>query len=63
MAKQQVSPFEGIAILVLSTVSEIGAESMFQKMIDKDKAKAKIVLNTLKSAIQDVAKANKIKLV
>jgi len=62
MAKS-FNPFEGIVIMFITTISESGAEIMFQKMIDKDKSKAKIVLNTLKSAIQDVAKANKIKLV
>lgn len=63
MAKQAINPFvESMVISLITTLSEAGAEAMFQKLIDKNKAKAKIVLGTLKSAIVDVAAANKIKL-
>lgn len=63
MAKKAINPFfEGIVISMITTLSEAGAEILFQKIVDKNKAKAKIVLTTLKAAIDDVAAANKMKL-
>lgn len=60
--KAAFNPFESMLIGLITSLSEAGAEVMFQKIIDRDKKKAKIVLGTLKAAIEDVAAANKIKL-
>jgi hypothetical protein len=63
MAKKAINPvLEGIIMSMITTLSEAGAEMLWQKMVDKDKAKATIVLRTLSQSINAVVKANKIKL-
>lgn len=63
MAAQKLNPFvEQMLITLITTLSEAGAEILFQKIVDKNKKKAAIVLGTLKSAIDDVAANNGIEL-
>lgn len=61
MAK--LNPFlEAMLIPVITALAEQYGEAAFQKMIDGDKAKAKIVLTSLSKTINSVAKKNKITL-
>jgi len=61
MAK--LNPFlEGMLISMISEIAKTGSNSLFQKMVDKDKENAAIVLATLATSIKEVAKKNKIKL-
>lgn len=53
---------EAMIIPVLTALAEQGGETLFQKMVDHDKDKAKIVLSSLNKTITTVAKNNKIKL-
>lgn len=61
MAK--VNPLlEAMAIPVITALAETYGEIAFQKLVDGDKAKAKIVLTSLSKTIASVAKKNKISL-
>ena len=61
MAKS--NPFlESMLIPVIEMLAQSGSDILFQKMVDKDKEKAAIVLETLATSIKEVAKKNKIKL-
>lgn len=63
MAKKAINPFlESIVLSLLSTLGEPGLEILLQKLVDKDKTKAKAVLTIFRNAARDVAAANKIKL-
>lgn len=62
MAKQ-INPFvENIVMGLLSTLGEPGLETLLQKLVDKDKTKAKTVLTVFRNAARDVAKNNGIKI-
>lgn len=61
MAK--ANPFlEAMIVPVLTELAKAGSDIAFQKLVDADKAKAAVVLATLRKSIDSVAKKNKIKL-
>ena len=53
---------EAMMIPVITALAETYGDAAFQKLIDGDKAKAKIVLTSLSKTITAVAKRNKISL-
>lgn len=63
MAAQKLNPFvEQMLITLITTLSEAGAEILFEKIVDKNKKKAAIILGTLKTAIENVAESKGIEL-